>query len=78
MPARIPASPPARVGVSAGAALEPPIAREAACLGLGARLRLNVERATQTASWREYEALDNEFHGQSARLQRIDHASGPL
>jgi DNA-binding FadR family transcriptional regulator len=49
----------------ARAALEPAIAREAALHASAvaiARLRLNVERAAQTATWREYEALDNEFH----------------
>lgn len=49
----------------ARAALEPAIAREAAVHASAvaiARLRSNVERATQAATWREYEALDNDFH----------------
>lgn len=49
----------------ARAALEPAIAREAALYASAAaiaKLRLNVDRAQQAASWREYEALDNEFH----------------
>ena len=49
----------------ARAALEPAVAREAALHASAvaiARLRLNVERAAQAATWREYEALDNEFH----------------
>ena len=49
----------------ARAALEPAVAREAALHASAAaiaRLRLNVERAVQAATWREYEALDNEFH----------------
>jgi DNA-binding FadR family transcriptional regulator len=53
----------------ARAAFEPAIAREAAlhasATGI-ARLRLNVERAREAATWREYEALDNEFHRQIA------------
>lgn len=53
----------------ARAALEPAIAREAALHASAsgiARLRLNLERARQAATWREYEALDNEFHRQIA------------
>lgn len=53
----------------ARAALEPAIAREAALHASAsgiAKLRLNVERARQAATWREYEALDNEFHRQIA------------
>lgn len=46
-------------------ALEPAIAREAALHASASaiqRLALNTERARQAATWREYEALDNEFH----------------
>jgi DNA-binding FadR family transcriptional regulator len=53
----------------ARAALEPAIAREAALHASAsaiAKLRLNVDRAVQAATWREYEALDNEFHRQIA------------
>lgn len=53
----------------ARAALEPAIAREAALHASAAaiaKLRLNVDRAAQAATWREYEALDNEFHRQIA------------
>ncbi len=53
----------------ARAALEPAIAREAALHASAsaiARLRLNVDRAVQAATWREYEALDTEFHRQIA------------
>ena len=53
----------------ARAALEPAIAREAAVHASAsaiAKLRLNVDRAVQAATWREYEALDNEFHRQIA------------
>lgn len=53
----------------ARAALEPAIAREAALHASAstiAKLRLNVDRARQAATWREYEALDNEFHRQIA------------
>ena len=49
----------------ARAALEPAIAREAALHASAAaiaKLRVNVDRATQAATWREYEALDNDFH----------------
>jgi DNA-binding FadR family transcriptional regulator len=49
----------------ARAALEPAVAREAALHASAvaiARLRLNVERAAQVSTWREYEALDNDFH----------------
>jgi DNA-binding FadR family transcriptional regulator len=50
-------------------ALEPAIAREAALHASAsaiAKLRVNVGRAAQAATWREYEALDNEFHRQIA------------
>ncbi len=53
----------------ARSALEPALAREAALHASAsgiAKLRLNVDRAMQSASWREYEALDNEFHRQIA------------
>ncbi|MDQ2065883.1 FCD domain-containing protein [Xinfangfangia sp. CPCC 101601] len=53
----------------ARAALEPAIAREAALHASAAaiaKLRLNVDRAQRAATWREYEALDNEFHRQIA------------
>ncbi len=53
----------------ARAALEPAIAREAALHASAsaiAKLRLNVDRAVQAATWREYEVLDNEFHRQLA------------
>jgi DNA-binding FadR family transcriptional regulator len=46
-------------------ALEPAIAREAtlhASASAIQKLTLNAERARRAASWREYEALDNEFH----------------
>lgn len=46
-------------------ALEPAIAREAALHSSASaiqRLGLNAERARRAATWREYEALDNEFH----------------
>jgi DNA-binding FadR family transcriptional regulator len=49
----------------ARAVLEPAIAREAALYASAAaiaKLRLNIERARRAASWREYEALDNDFH----------------
>lgn len=51
----------------ARAALEPAFAREAALHASAsaiARLRVNLDRAVQAATWREYEALDNEFHRQ--------------
>jgi DNA-binding FadR family transcriptional regulator len=53
----------------ARSALEPALAREAALHASAsgiAKLRLNVDRGVQAASWREYEALDNEFHRQIA------------
>lgn len=53
----------------ARAALEPAIARDAALHASAsaiAKLRLNVDRSVQAATWREYEALDNEFHRQIA------------
>lgn len=53
----------------ARAALEPAVAREAALHASAsaiAKLRLNLERARKAATWREYEALDNEFHRQIA------------
>jgi DNA-binding FadR family transcriptional regulator len=53
----------------ARAALEPAIAREAALHASAsaiAKLRLNLDRAVQAATWREYEALDNDFHRQIA------------
>lgn len=46
-------------------ALEPALAREAALHASASaisKLRLNTERARQAATWREYEALDNDFH----------------
>jgi DNA-binding FadR family transcriptional regulator len=46
-------------------ALEPALARQAALHASASaisRLKLNIERARQSATWREYEALDNEFH----------------
>lgn len=49
----------------ARSALEPALAREAALHASASaisRLRLNTERARQAATWREYEALDNDFH----------------
>jgi DNA-binding FadR family transcriptional regulator len=53
----------------ARAAFEPAIAREAAleatATAIGA-LRLTAERARAAATWREYEALDNDFHRQIA------------
>lgn len=53
----------------ARSALEPAIAREA-CLHATAaaisKLNLNMERARQAPTWREYEALDHEFHRQIA------------
>lgn len=54
----------------ARAALEPAIAREAALSAAAttiATLRLTAERARAAASWREYEALDNDFHRQIAQ-----------
>ena len=53
----------------ARSALEPAIAREAALYASAAaiaKLRQNVARARQASTWREYEALDNEFHRQIA------------
>lgn len=50
-------------------ALEPAIAREAALHASAsaiAKLRLTVDRAMEAATWREYEALDTEFHRQIA------------
>jgi DNA-binding FadR family transcriptional regulator len=49
----------------ARAALEPALAREAALHASAAaiaKLRQNAERARAAATWREYEAIDNEFH----------------
>ncbi|WP_103335885.1 FadR/GntR family transcriptional regulator [Pseudotabrizicola formosa] len=49
----------------ARAALEPAITREAALHASAAaisKMRLNIDRAVKAATWREYEALDNEFH----------------
>ncbi|PZX40703.1 DNA-binding FadR family transcriptional regulator [Roseinatronobacter thiooxidans] len=49
----------------ARATLEPAIAREAALHASAsdiAKMRLNVERVAQVGTWREYEALDNDFH----------------
>lgn len=57
----------------ARAALEPAIAREAAVSASAAAvagLRVTNERARRAGSWREYEALDNEFH------RRIAEAAG--
>lgn len=53
----------------ARSALEPAIAREAALHASSAaitKLSLNIERARQAATWREYEALDTDFHRQIA------------
>jgi len=53
----------------ARSALEPAIAREAALHATAAaiaKLHLNLDRARKAATWREYEALDNEFHRQIA------------
>ncbi len=53
----------------ARSALEPAIAREAAFYASAAaiaKLRFNLERAAQAATWREYEAFDNDFHRQIA------------
>lgn len=53
----------------ARAALEPAIAREAALHAPAsaiAALRVTAERSRAAATWREYEALDNEFHRQIA------------
>lgn len=53
----------------ARAALEPAIAREAATHASADQilaLRLTLERSRRAASWREYETLDNQFHGQVA------------
>ncbi len=49
----------------ARSALEPALARQAALHSSASaisRLKLNTERARQAATWREYEALDNDFH----------------
>jgi DNA-binding FadR family transcriptional regulator len=49
----------------ARAALEPALAREAALHASAVaitQLKLTAERARLAATWREYEALDNEFH----------------
>lgn len=49
----------------ARAAFEPAITREAALHASAAaiaKMRLNVDRAVKAATWREYEALDNDFH----------------
>lgn len=49
----------------ARAAFEPAITREAALHASAAaiaKMRLNVDRAAKAATWREYEALDNDFH----------------
>ncbi len=46
-------------------ALEPALAREAALHASAlaiSRMRASTERARQAATWREYEALDNDFH----------------
>jgi DNA-binding FadR family transcriptional regulator len=59
----------------ARAALEPAIARDAALHAAAtaiAALRLTTERSRAAATWREYEALDNDFHRQIAE------ASGSL
>jgi DNA-binding FadR family transcriptional regulator len=53
----------------ARSALEPAIARAAALYASAAaiaKLRQNLERTRQASTWREYEALDNEFHRQIA------------
>ena len=53
----------------ARAALEPAIARDAALHASASaigRLQLTTDRTRQAATWREYEALDNEFHRQIA------------
>lgn len=53
----------------ARSALEPAIAREAALHASSAaiaKLSLNLKRAQQSATWREYEALDTDFHRQIA------------
>ena len=53
----------------ARAALEPAIAREAALHASSAaiaKLTLNLERARQAPTWREYEGLDADFHRQIA------------
>lgn len=62
-----------RVGVAdvmrARTALEPAIAREAALHASAATLnalRLTVSRSRAASTWREYEALDNDFHRQIA------------
>jgi DNA-binding FadR family transcriptional regulator len=49
----------------ARSAIEPALARQAALNSSASaisRLRLNTERARGAATWREYEALDNDFH----------------
>lgn len=49
----------------ARAALEPALARETALHASAmaiSRLHINTERARKAATWREYEALDNDFH----------------
>jgi DNA-binding FadR family transcriptional regulator len=53
----------------ARAALEPAIARDAALNASAAQiaaLRVTLARSQEAGSWREYEALDNEFHRQVA------------
>lgn len=53
----------------ARAALEPALAREAALHASAsaiAKLRVTMERSAQAETWREYEALDTEFHRQIA------------
>ena len=53
----------------ARSALEPAIAREAALHASSAaiaKLSLNLKRGRQSTTWREYEALDAEFHRQIA------------
>lgn len=53
----------------ARAALEPALAREAALHASAsaiAKLRVNLDRTAQAETWREYEALDTEFHRQIA------------
>ena len=54
----------------ARAALEPAIARDAALHASAATiasLRLTAERSRVASTWREYEALDNDFHRQIAQ-----------
>jgi DNA-binding FadR family transcriptional regulator len=53
----------------ARAALEPALAREAALHASAsaiAKLRVTMDRSAQAETWREYEALDTEFHRQIA------------